>query len=61
MWNHWLERVEDMHEPINLVNPIIELQVFCGFSIFISRLLQSSGEPVRAMSDSRDVNESEVE
>ena len=45
-WNLWFERVEKVHEPIDLVNPIIELQVFHGFSIYIGRLLQSSGEVV---------------
>ena len=42
-WNLWFEWVEKVHEPIDLVNPIIELQVFRGFSIYIGRLLQSSG------------------
>ena len=55
------ERVEKMHEPIDLVNPIVELWVLCGFSIFIGRLLWSAGEAVRAMSSTRDMNEGEVE
>ena len=50
-----------MHEPVDLVNPIVELQVFRGFSIFIGRLLQSSGEAVRAMLSTGDMNEGEVE
>ena len=50
-----------MHEPIDLVNPIVELWVFHGFSIFISRLLRPSGEAVGAMLSTRDVNEGEVE
>ena len=49
-WNLWFERVEEVHEPLDLVNPIVELWVFRKFSIFISRLLQSSGEAVGAMS-----------
>ena len=60
-WNLWFEWVEKVYEPIDLVNPIIELWVFCGFSIFISRLLQSLGEAVRAMSSTGDVDEGEVE
>ena len=59
MWNHQLEWVKDMHEPVNLVNPIVELQVFHRFTIFISRFW-SLGEPIGAMSGSRDVNKSEV-
>ena len=50
-----------MHEPVDLVNPIVELWVFHGFSIFIGRLLWSSGEAVRAMSSTGDMNEGEVE
>ena len=50
-----------MHEPIDLVNPIIELWAFRRFSIFIGRLLQSSGETIRAMLSTRDVHEGEVE
>ena len=50
-----------MHEPVDLVNPIIKLWVFHGFSIFISRLLRSSGEAVGAMSSTGDLNEGEVE
>ena len=60
-WNLWFEWVEKVHEPIDLVNPVIELRVFCGFSIFISRLLQSSGEAVRAMLSTGDVNKGKVE
>ena len=50
-----------MHEPIDLVNPIIELWVFRGFSIFIGRLLWLSGEAMEAMSSTGDMNEGEVE
>ena len=50
-----------MHEPLDLVNPIVKLWVFRKFSIFIGRLLQSSGEAVRAMSSTGDVNKDEVE
>ena len=50
-----------MHEPVDLVNPIIELRVFRGFSIFIGRLLWSSGKAVGAMSSTGDMNEGEVE
>ena len=50
-----------MHEPIDLVNPIVELWILRGFSIFIGRLLRSSGEAVGAMSSTRDMNEGEVE
>ena len=50
-----------MHEPIDLVNPIVELQVLRGFSIFISRLLRSLGEAVRAVLSTRNVNEGKVE
>ena len=50
-----------MHEPIDLVNPIVEVWVFHGFSIFISRLLQSSGEAIGAMSSTGDVNKGKVE
>ena len=57
----WFERVEKMHEPVDLVNPIIELRVFRGFSIFIGRLLWSSGEAIRAMSSTRDMNKGKVE
>ena len=49
-----------MHEPVDLVNPIVELRVFHGFSIFIGRLLRSLGEAV-AMSSTGDVDEGEVE
>ena len=61
MLNCRLEWVEDMHEPVNLVNPIVKLQVVCGFSIFIGRLFWSSGEAIGAMLSTRDVNEGEVE
>ena len=50
-----------MHEPIDLVNPIIKLRVFCRFSIFIGRLLWSLGEAIGAVSSTRDVDEGEVE
>ena len=50
-----------MHEPIDLVNPIVKLQVLCGFSIFIGRLLWLAGEAIRAMSSTGDVDEGEVE
>ena len=50
-----------MHEPVDLVNSIVELQVLCGFSIFIGRLLWSAGEAIRAMSSTGDVDEGEVE
>ena len=50
-----------MHEPIDLVNPIVKLQVFHGFSIFIGRLLQSVGEAIGAVLSTGDVNEGEVE
>ena len=50
-----------MHEPVDLVNPIIELWVFCGFSIFIGRLLRSAGEAIGAMSSTGNVNEGKVE
>ena len=50
-----------MHEPVDLVNPIVELQVLCGFSIFIGRLLWSVGEAIRAMLSTRDVDKGEVE
>ena len=60
-WELRFERVEKMHEPIDLVNPIVELQVFRGFSIFIGRLFQSSGEAVGAMSSTGDMNEGKVE
>ena len=60
-WNLWFERVEKVHEPVDLVNPIVKLWVFRGFSIFISRLLRSLGEAVGAMSSTGDVNEGEVE
>ena len=50
-----------MHEPIDLVNPIVKLWVFCRFSIFIGRLLQSVGEAIGAVLSTGDVNEGEVE
>ena len=50
-----------MHEPVDLVNPIVELQVLRGFSIFIGRLLWLSGEAVGAVSSTRNVNEGKVE
>ena len=60
-FNLWFEQVEKVHEPVDLVNPIIELWVFHGFSIFIGRLLRSSGEAIGAMSSTGDVDEGEVE
>ena len=60
-WNLWFEQVEKVHEPVDLVNPIVELWVFHGFSIFISRLLRLVGEAIRAMLSTRDVDEGEVE
>ena len=50
-----------MHKPVDLVNPIVELRVLRGFSIFIGSLFQSSGEAVGAMSSTGDMNEGEVE
>ena len=50
-----------MHEPIDLVDPIVEFQVIHRISIFISRLFWMSGDTVRAVSGTGDVNESEVE
>ena len=38
-----------MHEPIHLVNPVVEIQVFHRFSIFVGRLFQSSGGAVGAV------------
>ena len=60
-WNLWFEWVEKVHEPIDLVNPTVELWVFCGFSIFTSRLSRSSGEAIGAMLSTGDVNEGKVE
>ena len=60
-WNLRFEWVEKVHEPIDLVNPVVKLQVFHGFSIFISRLLWSVGEAIRAMLSTGDVDEGEVE
>ena len=60
-WNLWFEQVEKVHEPIDLVDPIVKLRVFHRFSIFIGRLLWSSGKAVRAMSSTGDMNEGEVE
>ena len=42
------EQVEKMHEPVDLVNPIVELRVLRGFSIFIGRLFRSLG-PCRVL------------
>ena len=58
-WDLRFEQVEKMHEPVDLVNPIIELRVLHGFSIFIGRLLQSAGEAVGAMLSTGDMNEGE--
>ena len=60
-WNLWFEQVEKVHEPIDLVNPIVKLRVFRRFSIFIGRLLRSVGEAIGAMLSTRDVDEGEVE
>ena len=60
-WNLRFERVEKVHEPVDLVNPIVELRVFRGFSIFIGRLLWSSGKAVGTMLSTGDMNEGEVE
>ena len=60
-WELRFERVEKMHEPIDLVNPIVELRILHGFSIFIGMLLRLSGEAVGAMSSTGDMNEGEVE
>ena len=60
-WNFQFDWVEKVHEPIDLVNPIVELQVFCRFSIFIGRLLWSVGEAIGAMSSTGDMDEGEVE
>ena len=60
-WNLWFEWVQKMHEPVDLVNPIVELQVLCGFSIFISRLLGSVGVAIGAMLSTGNVNEGKVE
>ena len=60
-WNLRFEWVEKVHEPVDLVNPVIKLWVFCGLSIFVGRLFWSSGEAVRAMLGTGNVNESEVE
>ena len=50
-----------MHEPIDFVNPIVKLQVFHVFTIFIGRLLQSSGEAIGAVLSTGDMNKGEVE
>ena len=50
-----------MHEPVDLVNPIVEFWVLHGFSIFIGRLLKSVGKAVGAVLSTGDVNEGEVE
>ena len=60
-WNLRLEWVQKVHKPIDLVNPIVKLRLFCRFSIFISRLLRLAGEAIRAVSSTGDVNEGEVE
>ena len=60
-WNLWFEWVEKVHEPVNFINPIVKLWVFRRYSIFIGRLLRSSGEAVGAVSSTGDMNESEVE
>ena len=60
-WNLWFEQVQKVHEPVDSVNPIIKLWVFCGFSIFIGRLLRSVGEAIGAVSSTGDVDEGEVQ
>ena len=60
-WDLRFERIEKMHEPVDLVNPIVELRVLRGFSLFIGSLLRLSGEAVGAMSSTGDMNEGEVE
>ena len=60
-WNLQFEWVEKVHEPIDLVNPVVELWVFHGLSIFIGRLLRLVGEAVRAVLSTRDMNKGEVE
>ena len=60
-WNLQFERVEKVHEPVDLVNPIVKLWVFRGFSIFIGRLLWSAGKAVGAVSSTGDVDEGEME
>ena len=50
-----------MHEPVDLVNPVVELRVLRGFSIFIGRLLWSVGEAIGAMSSTGDMNKGEME
>ena len=60
-WNLQFERVEKVHEPVDLVNPVVELRVFRRFSIFIGRLLRSAGEAIGAMSSTGNMNEGEVE
>ena len=60
-WELRFERVEKMHEPVDLVNPIIKLRVLRRFSIFIGRLLRLSGEAFGAMSSTRDMDKGEVE
>ena len=60
-WNRQLQQVEKMHEPLYLVNPIIEVQVFHRFSIFIGRLFQWLGETIGAVLGTGDMNKSEVE
>ena len=60
-WDLRFERVEKMHEPVDLVNPIVELWVFCRLSVFIGRLLQLLGEAIGAMSSTGDMNEGKGE
>ena len=50
-----------MHEPVDMVNPIVKLRIFCRLSISISRLLWSAGEAIGAMSSTGDMDEGEVE
>ena len=60
-WNLQFEWVEKVHEPIDLVNPIVELRVFCRFSTFIGRLLRLLRKAIGAMLSTRDVNKGEGE
>ena len=50
-----------MHESIYLVNPIIKVQVICGISAVIGRLLRALGETIWSMLSTWDVNECKME
>ena len=60
-WDLRFEWVEKMHEPVDLVNPIVELRILRRFTIFIGKLLRSLGEAIGAMSSTRDMDKGEVE